>query len=248
MSIPKNLRFIMPDLARLQAQLGYEFATPGLLERALRHKSVGRDNNEQLEFLGDAVLGYLVGALLYGAGRALGEDAMSLMRAHLVRGSALAEHARALDLSRHLQLGAGERKSGGAQRDSILADAFEALVGAIHEDGGIEACRRFVTARFAPLIEQLEPDQLKDAKTRLQEWLQGRRYTLPQYRVEDTSGADHQRSYSVSCNVVDLELSVRATASSRRGAEQAAAALMLQALSGEEGFADEVSDSQVVEP
>lgn len=218
------------DLSVLQRHIGYKFTSVDLLRTALTHKSFSKQNNERLEFIGDAVLGYVVGLMLYRRDSALAEDALSLMRANLVRGTMLAELAREIDLAPYLRLGSGERKSGGRQRESILADAFEALLGAIHEDGGIEACRAVVERLFGERVAGLSPENLKDAKTQLQEILQGVQMSLPDYVVEEIAGADHQRKYTVACSVAQLDLACTATASSRRGAEQAAAASMLQVL------------------
>lgn len=215
------------DFAALQNKLGYQFESSALLRAALTHKSHSRQNNERLEFIGDAVLGYLVGVMLYRHDESLAEDALSLMRAKLVRGTTLAEVAREVDLAPQLRLGSGEMKSGGRQRDSILADAFEAVIGAVHEDGGIQACAAVVEHLFATRVAALDPFDLKDAKTRLQELLQGLHLKLPEYTVQDTSGADHQRRYTVLCTVAELDLQIAATDSSRRRAEQAAAARML---------------------
>jgi len=215
------------DFAALQDKLGYHFESSGLLLAALTHKSHSRQNNERLEFIGDAVLGYVVGVMLFRRDETLAEDALSLMRAKLVRGTTLAEIAREIDIASHLRLGSGELKSGGRGRDSILADALEAVVGAVHEDGGIQACRAVVERLFAVRVTALDPLDLKDAKTRLQELLQGLHLQLPQYTVQDITGADHQRRYTVACAVAELELTCSATASSRRAAEQAAAAEML---------------------
>ena len=218
------------DLVVLQRRIGYEFQSPKLLECALTHKSFGKQNNERLEFIGDAVLGYLVAVMLYRSDTSLAEDALSLMRASLVRGTTLADLAREIGLAPHLRLGSGERKNGGRQRDSILADAFEALVGAIHEDGGIGACAEVVDNLFGPRLDALDPQDLKDAKTKLQELLQGAQMSLPDYQVTDVKGEDHQRSYTVACEVAEFALTCSATESSRRGAEQSAAAQMLQVL------------------
>ena len=215
------------DLTALQDQLGYSFRNLKWLHAALTHKSHSKPNNERLEFIGDAVLGYLIGVALFHRDENLAEDALSLMRAQLVRGSSLAEVARSINLAPHLKLGSGERKSGGRQRDSILADAFEAVIGAIHEDGGIQACHTVVQRLFAARIEELDADNLKDAKTRLQELLQGAQMALPVYAVLDVSGADHERRYTVSCEVAELGLACQASASSRRAAEKAAAEAML---------------------
>ena len=218
------------DLSVLQRNIGYQFRSEKILRQALTHKSFSKDNNETLEFIGDAVLGYLIAVILYRRDQSLAEDALSLMRASLVRGTALAEMAREIDLAPHLRLGVGERKSGGRQRDSILANAFEALIGAVHEDGGIQACARSVESIFNAHLDSLDLENLKDAKTKLQELLQGVQMKLPNYSVEQVSGVDHQRSYTVICEVVELDMQTRAIASSRRQAEQAAAADMLQAL------------------
>ncbi len=231
-------------LARLEARLGYSFGQPDLLRTALTHKSFSKQNNERLEFIGDAVLGYLVGIMLYRRDAALAEDSLSLMRARLVRGSTLAEIAREIGLTEFLRLGSGERKSGGRHRNSILADCLEAVVGAVHEDGGIEACAALVENLFSQRVASLDPEDLKDAKTRLQELLQGAGLPLPEYSVEAVAGADHQRQYTVQCRVDVLELTCRASASSRRGAEQAAAAAVLDtpqlaSLAGNSGTANE---------
>lgn len=219
------------ELDRLQRQLGYQFQNIALLQQALTHKSFSKQNNERLEFLGDAVLGYLVGHKLYTVEKDYAEDALSLMRASLVRGSTLAEVAKQIDLAENLRLGSGERKSGGRQRNSILADAFEAIMGAIHEDGGIDACSRVVELLFNERIDGLEPENLKDAKTKLQELLQGAALDIPSYAVTDVVGADHQRQFTVSCEITSLGIQCEATSSSRRRAEQAAAAAMLKQLS-----------------
>lgn len=218
------------DLAVLQRRIGFQFQSPTLLERALTHKSFSKLNNERLEFIGDAVLGYLVGLMLYRSDDTLAEDAMSLMRANLVRGTSLAELAREIGLHAYLRLGSGELKSGGRQRDSIVADAFEALIGAIHEDGGIQACADAVEALFRPRLVGLDRENLKDAKTKLQELLQGAQMELPDYQVVDVTGEDHRRSYTVACQVMELALTCTASESSRRGAEQSAAVQMLAKL------------------
>lgn len=217
-------------LGPLQDALNYQFRNTELLDQALTHKSHGKRNNERLEFLGDAVLGYTVAQLLYEHRSDLQEDDMTLVRAHLVRGSTLARKARALNLGEHLRLGAGARKSGGRERSSILADAFEAIVGAIHEDGGIEASAAFVRSVFLAELASLNAEDLKDAKTRLQEYLQGRQLKIPSYEVINVEGADHAKRYTVACIVEELEVSASAEQSSRRKAEQAAAQAVLEAL------------------
>lgn len=218
------------DLTRLQRDIGYEFTDVALLRRALTHKSHSKQNNERLEFIGDAVLGYLIAVALYRQNRHLREDSMSLMRANLVRGTSLADAARQLGMAELLLLGSGEKKSGGRSRSSILADAFEALIGAIHEDSGIAACAEVVDKLFKARIEQLDPEELKDAKTKLQEQLQASGLALPNYRIADVTGQDHKRTYTVQCEVQSLKLTSEASASSRRKAEKAAAAAMLEQL------------------
>jgi ribonuclease-3 len=216
--------------------IDYRFNDPDLLSEALTHRSAGSFNNERLEFLGDSILGTIIAARLFERHPEASEGDMSRMRARLVRGSTLAEVAAGMDLGRRIQMGEGERKSGGFRRSSILADAFEALLGAIFLDGGYDACRAVILARFDPLIDALpDIDQLKDAKTRLQEWLQGRGRPLPEYRLLEESGADHRKSFRVACRLADADLATEETGGSRRKAEQAAAARMLARLeSGED--------------
>lgn len=218
------------DLDTLQAQLGYTFARTELLKLALTHKSFSKTNNERLEFVGDAVLGYLVGSRLFALYPEVQEDALSLMRAKLVRGKMLAEVARGLNLSAYLRLGSGELKTGGRDRASILADALEAVIGAMHEDGGITPCAEFVDVLFADLMQGLEAEVLKDSKTRLQEYLQAQGLDLPTYEVVDISGADHQRQFTVRCVVPTMQLQATSQASSRRVAEKAAASEVLDAI------------------
>lgn len=218
------------DLDTLQAQLGYTFARTELLKLALTHKSFSKTNNERLEFVGDAVLGYLVGSRLFALYPEVQEDALSLMRAKLVRGKMLAEVARGLNLSAYLRLGSGELKTGGRDRASILADALEAVIGAMHEDGGITPCAEFVDVLFADLMQGLEAEVLKDPKTRLQEYLQAQGLDLPTYEVVDISGADHQRQFTVRCDVPTMQLQATSQASSRRAAEKAAASEVLAAI------------------
>ena len=181
------------SLQALQRSIGYQFNDQNLLQQALTHKSHSKPNNERLEFMGDAVLGYLVGNMLYRHYPHVQEDSLSLMRAQLVRGTTLAQVAMRMDLPQYLKLGSGETRSGGRQRASILADALEAIIGAVHEDGGIEQAQQLVQKLFAELTQGLDAESLKDPKTRLQELLQGNGLDLPSYTVEQVSGADHQR-------------------------------------------------------
>ena len=170
--------------------------------------------------MGDAVLGYLVGNMLYRHYPHVQEDSLSLMRAQLVRGKTLAQVAMRMDLAQYLKLGSGEIRSGGRQRASILADALEAIIGAVHEDGGIEQAQQLVQKLFAELTQGLDAESLKDPKTRLQELLQGNGLDLPSYTVEQVSGADHQRQYMVKCEVPSLSLRQSPRDSSRRAAEK----------------------------
>ncbi len=220
-------------LIKLQQRINYEFKDPALLLQAVTHKSFSKQHNERLEFVGDAVLGYLIGSLLFSRYPDVREDALSLMRASLVQGKTLAEVAGEIDLAPFLRLGEGERKSGGRNRTSILSDAFEAVIGAVHEDSGIEACADIVQLLFAERIKHINDHSLadlKDAKTQLQEYLQAHKLGLPEYRVEEVSGADHQRTYLVICEVAKLKQNCSATGKSRRAAEKAAAAAMLASL------------------
>lgn len=221
-----------PGVDRLQSALGYRFQDPLLLQQALTHKSHSRDHNERLEFLGDAVLGLVVAEQIFAERPDAHEDAMSLLRASLVRKETLAQVAAELALGDHLRLGAGVRKGGGHQIDSILADALEAIIGAVQLDGGMTAARAVVLALFGERMRGLDPEALKDAKTRLQELLQGAGLELPVYHIESRTGSAHARTFTVSCRVDALELAVSAQGRSRRAAEKNAAADML-ALVGE---------------
>lgn len=215
-------------IAPLQTALDYRFADPGLLVQALTHKSFAGAHNERLEFLGDAVLGYVVAERLFEQRPGDHEDTMSLLRASLVRKETLAEVARELCLGDYLRLGVGVRRGGGHRIDSILADALEAVIGAVHLDGGIEPARRLVVHLFDERMRTLDPEALKDAKTRLQELLQGAGLDLPEYAIESAAGSAHARLFTVTCRVTALDLQVRADGRSRRAAEKRAAADMLE--------------------
>jgi ribonuclease-3 len=227
------------DLDRLQTRLGYSFNDPSLLEWALTHRSAHRSrNNERLEFLGDAYLGQVIAARLFEAFPAASEGQLTRMRARLVRGHTLAEIARELELGPYLVLGGGELKSGGHRRDSILADALEALIGAIVLDAGSAACEEAVGRWFARRLNEISPEAVdKDAKTRLQEWLQARQFRLPEYEVERVEGQAPKQTFHVLCRLPDMEHSVPASGSSRRKAEQSAARAALNWLDdqGEHG-------------
>ncbi len=204
-------------------KLDYRFRDPALLELALTHRSIGRPNNERLEFLGDAMLGMVVAEMLFEAHPHASEGELTRLRAQLVNGKRLAGIARELELGDALRLGPGELKSGGYRRDSILADAFEALVAAIYHDAGFEACRKVVRGLFADLVRDT-PRSRKDGKTRLQEWLQARGLGLPSYDLLGSHGEDHARVFEVACVLEQPEpLQFRAEGRSRRAAEQDAA-------------------------
>lgn len=209
---------------------GHRFTDPALLAQALTHRSAGSPHNERLEFLGDALVNQFVAEALYLHWPKADEGALTRARAELVRESALAGLARELKLGEHLVLGPGEMKTGGHRRDSILADALEALVAAIHLDSGFEACRAVVLPWFAPLIEALPPPNKvgKDAKTRLQEWLQARQRALPAYALVEEGGDDHARIFRASCTLAEPAVHTEGEGSSRRAAEQQAAEAALR--------------------
>ena len=216
------------ELQRVCRLLGVEFANPELMRQALRHKSMGSLNNERLEFLGDAVLGQVIAHELYLRYPNTHEDGLSLMRAALVRRDALALIARELDLGRALELGGGELKGGGHQRSSILADALEAVIGAVYLDGGFEVARSLLLRLFDERLNQVKVT--KDAKTLLQELLQSRKSPLPSYEVIKVTGPDHARHFEVSCQLADGSQQAIGQAASRRAAEQNAAAGLLELL------------------
>jgi len=217
------------NTSRLEKALGYTFSDASLLQLALTHRSAGGTNNERLEFLGDSVVNHIIAEELYRRFPRAREGEMSRMRASLVRGDTLAEVARELDLGDYLQLGKGERKSGGHRRSSILADTFEAVIGAILLDSGMDKCRDCVHKWFAVRLEQVADGNAgKDAKTRLQEFLQGRNRPLPDYVLLDVQGDDHNQSFRVACRLTDPEMQTEGSGSSRRKAEQDAAHRALQ--------------------
>ncbi len=215
----------------LQLRLGHRFADPGLLRRALTHRSARRQHNERLEFLGDALLGFVIAeALTQRFGQAT-EGELTRLRARMVSGEALAVAANELRLGEFLELGAGERKTGGHRRASILADAFEALICAIYLDAGIEVCRERVLHLLGPALARLQPGEtLKDPKTRLQEWLQSRALERPQYHLVSEQEQAGVWQFEVECRVPPLPGPVRGAGGTRRAAEQAAAAAALERL------------------
>lgn len=220
------------DLTKLERRLGYQFNDADLLQQALTHKSHGYPNNERLEFLGDAVLGYVIAHELFVLYGAEAEDALTQMRANLVRKETLHQIASQEHLGDFLRLGTGERKSGGRERASILADALEAVIGAVRLDGGIEAAAKVVHRLFAERLGSADAEEFKDSKTRLQELVQSRKLQLPVYDVTETSGSEHRRSFTVRCSVAELSVATSGSGSSRREAEKAAAGAMIERLKG----------------
>lgn len=219
-----------PAASWLAERFGVALSDPGLLARALTHRSHGPANNERLEYLGDAVLSFVVAEMLFLRFPDASEGELSRFRASLVSGEALATTAASLGLGELIRLGEGEMKSGGHRRATILADALEALVGAVYLDQGIDAARRVAERLFAAAIDALpSASELKDPKTRLQEWLQGRGHALPDYTVLEVSGEPHDQRFRVRCDVPALTLSAVAEGSSRRRAEQDAAQRILEA-------------------
>ena len=213
----------------LQVRLQHTFADPKLLALALTHRSFGSPHNERLEFLGDSVLNLAVSRMLYQALQQHPEGDLSRVRANLVKQETLHRLAGELGLSGMVRLGEGEMRSGGQHRPSILADALEAIIGAVFLDAGYEAAQQLVLRLFEKV--DLSPNMTvsaQDPKTELQEWLQARRWQLPVYRVVGTTGAAHQQTFDVECEVTELKQSQRGIGSSRRSGEQAAALAMLQ--------------------
>ncbi len=219
------------DVTRLQQRLGYEFHQRQLLQQALTHRSAGAINNERLEFLGDAILNCTIAQALYDRFPRATEGELSRYRAAMVRGDTLADVAREFELGPFLQLGAGELKSGGHERSSILADTVEALIGAISLDSDMPTAQTRVMAWWQSRLDDMDPELvLKDPKTRLQEFLQGQSLPLPEYQVTATAGKAHNQTFTVACHVQGLASPVVASESSRRGAEQSAARHALELL------------------
>ena len=218
-------------LVALQKRLQHQFGNPGLLARALTHRSFSADHNERLEFLGDSVLNLAIAALLYEKLQALPEGDLSRVRANLVKQDTLHRLAVELKLAEVIRLGEGEARSGGHRRPSILADALEAIIGAVHLDAGYAAAEALVHRLYGNV--EINPGMAagaKDPKTELQEWLQGRKMKLPVYRVAGTLGAAHKQTFNVECEVPELGVIERGIGASRRAGEQAAAAAMLLTL------------------
>lgn len=225
-----------PASDRLCKRLGLMFRDKNLLKQALSHRSSGANNNERLEFLGDAVLGFLIAEALYQRFPKADEGALTRLRASLVNQSALAGLARSFDLGEYLLLGAGELKSGGYRLDSVLSDALEAILGALYLDQGVEACRHWIGGLYAEKLAGLSLDSWrKDPKTRLQEWLQGRGLALPEYRLLATEGPPHKQVFTVQCRVVVCSEPALASGPSCKNAEQQTAQKILDQLAQEPG-------------
>ena len=214
----------------LEAALGHAFTNPALLRQALTHRSFGQPHNERLEFLGDSVLNCAMAAMLFESFGSLDEGDLSRLRSNLVKQQALVDIAQRIGLGPHMLLGEGELRSGGPRRPSILGDTVEALFGAILVDAGFDAAATVIRKLYEPILKSVDPRTLgKDAKTLLQEHLQGKKLPLPAYSVVATHGAAHSQTFEVECAVPKLAIQVLGSGSSRRAAEQAAAKLALEA-------------------
>tara|TARA_R110002095_G_scaffold30851_2_gene29876 strand:+ start:3387 stop:4061 length:675 start_codon:yes stop_codon:yes gene_type:complete len=220
------------DVNRLQKKINANFKNQKLLELALTHRSIGQNNNERLEFLGDSILGFIIADEIYMMFPTAEEGVMSRMRAHLVNGRVLAEISKDMGLSDELILGQGEKKSGGKNRASILSDALEAIIGAMYKDAGLGETKKWILSVFKDRLDALSLDAAeKDPKTRLQEYLQSRGRNVPEYTVTSTSGADHNQLFTVACQVDSLNEVIKASSSTRKKAEQKAASKALTLLS-----------------
>ena len=236
-------------MSDFRAALGHAFGDPALLAEALTHRSHGHLHNERLEFLGDALLNHAIAEALFRALPRAREGELTRIRAELVREATLAALARELELGDALLLGPGELKSGGYRRDSILADALEAVIGAVYLDAGWEACRALVHRWFASRLAQVTETRVeKDAKTRLQEWLQGRGHALPEYELLGSSGSEHAKTFQARCAVPALDLAAEGTGTSRRAAEMAAATALLRLLETPVAKGEKDADGQGARP
>ncbi len=216
---------------RLQQRLGYVFQDQALLRLALTHRSSGAHNNERLEFLGDSILNFLIGEALFQQFAEAREGQLSRLRSMMVKGKTLAEIGREFNIGECLILGEGEMKSGGHTRESILADTVEAIIGAMYTEAGLDECRTRVLSWFALRLQSLSLVEVdKDAKTRLQEYMQAQQQPLPEYILVEASGEAHAQRFTIECRVALQKKSARAQASSRREAEKQAAAEVLRAL------------------
>ena len=209
---------------KLERKIAYSFNKPEFLTQALTHRSMGGSHNERLEFLGDSLLGMFIAEALYNKFPAVSEGDLSRMRATLVRGQTLAELAIEFQLGDHLYLGPGELKSGGFRRESILADAVEAIIAAVYLDSGMDSCKKLVINWYQQRLDTIKPgNSQKDPKTQLQEWVQGRRLALPVYEVLQVTGQAHNQKFTMSCRVEGIDQQLMGVGTSRRKAEQDAA-------------------------
>lgn len=222
----------MSSYQSLYKQIGYEFRATALLELALTHRSLnGKDNNERLEFLGDSILNFLIGAELYQRFPDVKEGKLSRLRSSLVKGQTLAELGREFELNLYMRLGPGELKTGGARRDSTLEDSVEAIIGAIYLDADFDTCKQVVLGWFETRLNRISlENSVKDNKTRLQEALQGRKLTLPEYNILTVQGQSHKQTFTVECLIATSEQAFTGTGHSRRHAEQQAAGKALAEL------------------
>ena len=212
----------------LKNSLNYQFNDVGLFEQSLTHRSAPGDNNERLEFLGDAVLDFVISEVVFRAHSLAPEGDLSRLRSSLVKDTTLAELAADLGIGEYLILGSGERKAGGHRRESILADALEAIFGAVYLDAGFDAARKVIEQAFGERLENFPTvEELRDPKTRLQEWLQARKLGLPDYEMVTVSGQAHRQTFEVSCSVEGVERSTSGHGTTRRNAEQQSADKML---------------------
>lgn len=222
---------MIKPVSELARRIGHQFDDPSLFELALTHRSCGKKNNERLEFLGDSILNFVIADDLFQRFPSAKEGELSRLRARLVKGETLSEVARELGLGDYLRLGSGELKSGGYRRDSILADAVEAIIGAIYLDTDMETARGFVLIWFAKRLESIDlSESLKDSKTRLQEYLQSRRLPLPKYDLVKVEGEAHAQTFYIECQVQGLKNAAAGKGNSRRQAEQNAAQTALKEL------------------
>lgn len=216
-------------MKQLAKKLGYHFQDPSLLIQALTHRSAKGAHNERLEFLGDSILGFVIAETLYDKFPKENEGDLTRMRSSLVKGVTLAQVARGFNLGEYLILGPGELKSGGHRRDSILEDAVEAIIGAIYIDSDMATCKALILSWFSKRLNEIKPGQAqKDPKTRLQEYLQGRRISIPLYEVIETTGQSHNQEFTVRCTTSEISKPVISTGTSRRKAEQSAAEQVLE--------------------
>ncbi len=221
-------------LSSLIQQLDYTFKDETLLIEALTHRSAGSKNNERLEFLGDGILNFVIANELFQNYPDIQEGDLSRLRACLVNGDSLADIARELDIGSYLKLGSGELKSGGFRRSSILADAVEAILGAVYCDGGFGSCRALILRMFKDKLTNIpDPDSLKDAKTKLQELLQSRRIALPVYNIVNVSGKAHSQIFLIECRIDEFDCATQGKGRSRRKAEQIAAELAFKLMQEE---------------